>query len=95
MESWMATMYRYKPSKPAAVLGIIFGIAMIAFVVVRFNDAEGGGLAFVIFWCLAVVAITGLNTWAAFSKDGSLATFMPFGQRDPEQVAPHESDQGQ
>ena len=82
----MATMYRYKPSKPVAVVGIIFGVAMIAFAIVRFADANGAGLGFLIFWCVAVVAITGLNTWAAFSKDGSLATLMPFVERrNPEQ----------
>jgi hypothetical protein len=32
-----------------------------------------------VFWCLAVVAIIGLNVWAAFSKTGSIATIMPFG----------------
>ena len=33
------------------------------------------GLAFLVFWCAMVVAITALNTWAAFSANGSLATF--------------------
>ncbi|GAB3360561.1 hypothetical protein [Modestobacter lapidis] len=67
--------YRYKPSRPAAVLGIVVGIGMLVFGVTQFSDAEGGGQAFLVFWCIAVVAITSLNTWAAFSKKGSLATF--------------------
>ncbi|NEK85718.1 hypothetical protein GCU60_08075 [Blastococcus saxobsidens] len=70
----MRTM-RYKPSKPAAVLGIVFGIGMLVFGISMFGDA-GEGRGFLVFWCLAVVAITGLNTWAAFSKKGSLATFV-------------------
>jgi hypothetical protein len=67
--------YRYKPSKPVAVLGIVVGIAMIIFAVTAFGKSDGGGGGFLIFWCAAVVAITGLNTWAAFSEKGSLATF--------------------
>lgn len=72
-------MLRYKPSKPVAVLGIVFGIGMLAFGINAFWDAPGAGRAFLIFWCFGVVAITGLNTWAAFSKKGSLATIAPFG----------------
>ncbi|RBY90186.1 hypothetical protein DQ244_12000 [Blastococcus sp. TBT05-19] len=72
----MRTM-RYKPSKPAAVLGIVVGIGMLGFGITGFWDSEGGGKAFLVFWCFVVVAITALNTWAAFSKKGSLATFMP------------------
>lgn len=66
--------YRYKPSKPAAVLGIVVGIGMLVVGLTQFGDADGGR-GFLVFWCIAVVAITGLNTWAAFSKKGSLATY--------------------
>ncbi|WP_104523618.1 hypothetical protein [Blastococcus atacamensis] len=72
----MRTM-RYKPSKPFAVLGIVMGIGMLVFGISMLRDAEGGGKAFLAFWCLMVVAATGLNTWAAFSKNGSLGTFVP------------------
>jgi hypothetical protein len=41
----MRTM-RYKPSKPAAVLGIVVGIGMLVFGISNVGDAEGGGLAF-------------------------------------------------
>ena len=74
----MKTM-RYKPSKPVAVVAALFGIGMLYFGISNFRDAEGGGQGFLVFWCLGVVAITGLNLWAAFSKKGSLATIMPFG----------------
>jgi hypothetical protein len=69
----MRTM-RYKPSKPAAILGIVVGIGMLGFGITAFRDSEGGTLAFLVFWCVVVVAITALNTWAAFSEKGSLAT---------------------
>jgi hypothetical protein len=71
----MNTM-RYKPSKPVAVLGIVVGVGMLVFGITQFRNAEGGGLAFLVFWCAMVVAITTLNTWAAFSKNGSLATLV-------------------
>jgi hypothetical protein len=67
---------KHKPSKPAAVLGIVVGIGMLGFGITAFRDAEGGGLAFLVFWCAVVVGITTLNTWAAFSKKGSLGTFV-------------------
>ena len=59
------------------VLSVVFGVGMLAFGISSFRDARGDDLAFVIFWC-CVVAITGLNAWAAFSEKGSIATFMPF-----------------
>jgi uncharacterized membrane protein YhhN len=67
---------RYKPSKPAAVLGIVVGIGMLGFGITAFRDAEGGVLAFLVLWCVMVVAITAVNTWAAFSEKGSLGTFV-------------------
>lgn len=70
----MAGLYRYKPSKPAAVLGIVVGIEMIALVLLRFERSGNGW--FLVFWCFAVVAIVALNTWAAFSEKGSLGTLV-------------------
>jgi hypothetical protein len=67
--------YRYKPSKPVGVLGIVVGIGMLVVGLTQFGKAEGGGQGFLVFWCIAVVAITGINAWAAFSKNGSLATY--------------------
>ena len=66
---------RYKPSKPAAIFGIVVGIGMLAFGIAAFRDVEGLRL-FLVFWCLVVVGITALNTWAAFSEKGSLGTFV-------------------
>ena len=71
-------MMRYKPSKPVAVVTVLFGIGMLYFAISSFPK-DGGGLGFLIFWCCGVVAIVGLNVWAAFSKKGSLATIAPFG----------------
>ena len=66
---------KYKPSKPAAIFGIVVGIGMLAFGITAFRDVEGLRL-FLVFWCLVVVGITALNTWAAFSEKGSLGTFV-------------------
>jgi hypothetical protein len=49
---------------------------MLGFGISQFGDAEGGGLAFLVFWCAMVVGITAVNTWAAFSETGSLGTFV-------------------
>ncbi|NEM04522.1 hypothetical protein [Geodermatophilus normandii] len=68
--------FRYGPSKPAAVLGIVVGVGMLVFGITQLGEASGGGLAFLVFWCAMVVAITALNTWAAFSGRGSLGTFV-------------------
>ena len=69
--------YRYKPSKPVAVFGAVFGAAILVFGLVTMlnGDLDGGGAAFLVLWCAAGVAIIGFNLWAAFSEKGSLATF--------------------
>jgi len=76
----MAGAMRYKPSKPAAVLGIVMEIGMLGFAMTAFARGHKFPVGFLIFWCL--VAITSLNTWAAFSKNGSLATFTPVNPRE-------------
>ncbi len=71
--------YRYKPSKPAAVLSAVFGAAILVFGVVRMLDGgaarDGGGVAFLVLWCVAGLAVVSFNLWAAFAKNGSVATF--------------------
>ncbi|QXG76769.1 hypothetical protein KUM42_04240 [Modestobacter sp. L9-4] len=67
--------YRYKPSKPMGVLSIVVGIGMLVVGLTQFGGAEGGGRTFLVVWCIAVVGITGVNAWAAFSEKGSLATY--------------------
>ena len=71
--------YRYKPSKPVAVLSAVFGAAILVFGIVGMLNSgralDGGGVAFLVLWCVAGVAIIGLNLWAAFAERGSLATF--------------------
>lgn len=69
----MPGSYRYKPSKPVGVFQIIFGIAMLVLAITSF--AHKGFNAFFVVWCVLLVGIIGLNAWAAFSKNGSLATF--------------------
>lgn len=54
--------FRYRPSKPAAVLGIVVGVGMLVFGITQFGSASGGALAFLVFWCVMAVAITALNT---------------------------------
>jgi hypothetical protein len=67
---------RYKPSKPVAVFTAVVGAAMLVFGIVQFGSSDsGGGKAFLVIWCVVLVGIVALNLWAAFSKNGSLATF--------------------
>ncbi|HEV7186951.1 MAG TPA: hypothetical protein VGN28_03570 [Blastococcus sp.] len=80
--------YRYKPSKPGAVLGIVVGIGMIIFALTTFGSAHGGpGRWFLVFWIFVVVAGNGLHVWAAFSKKGSLATFSRVPDEEPDDAA--------
>ncbi len=67
--------YRYKPSKPMAVLGIEVGAAMIVLALTSF-DADVKNYWFVWLWRTGVVAIAGMNAWAAFSDKGSLGTYI-------------------
>ncbi len=78
----MAGAMRYKPSKPAAVLVIVVEIEMLGFAMTAVAHGHKFPVGFPIFWCVMVVAITSLNTWAAFSKNGSLATFTPVNPRE-------------
>ena len=66
--------YRYEPSKPMAVFGIVVGAAMIVFALTSFDGGDSSW--FVWPWCAGVVALTGLNTWAAFSEKSSLGTYV-------------------
>jgi hypothetical protein len=64
--------YRYKPSKPVAVFGLVVGVAMIVLVLTTFRH---GNSAFVAIWCVAAAGIIGLSLWAVSSRNGSLATW--------------------
>ncbi|WP_410589067.1 hypothetical protein [Amycolatopsis sp. lyj-23] len=59
--------YNVKPSKPVAVFGALFGVAILIFGLV--NGHKSGG--FIWLWLLAGVAVIGFNLWAAFSKKGA------------------------
>lgn len=77
----MRGMYRYKPSKPVAVIGALLGVGMIVFALT--SERGSGGSASLAFWCLGVVAISALNLWAAFSPRGSIGTFEGGPDSDP------------
>ena len=40
----------YKPSKPAAILGIVVDLGMLGFGITSFRDADGGVPAFLLTW---------------------------------------------
>jgi hypothetical protein len=63
-------MYRVKPSKPVAVFGAVFGLAIVIFGVLNVHDNSG----FIILWAVMGLSIVGFNLWAAFSKNGSTET---------------------
>lgn len=65
-------MYRVKPSKPVAVFGAVFGLAIV--IVGAFSShGNAAGLALFI---VAGLAIVSFNLWAAFSKNGSTETII-------------------
>ncbi len=66
------------------MLGIAAGFGMLGFAITAFAHGHKFPVGFLIFWCVMVVAITSLNTRAAFSKNGSLATFTPVNPRERE-----------
>ncbi|OXM62463.1 hypothetical protein [Amycolatopsis vastitatis] len=60
--------FNVKPSKPVAVFGAIFGVAVLVFGFVNGRNSSGG---FIWLWLIAGVAIIAFNLWAAFSKNGA------------------------
>ena len=68
----MAT-YRVQPAKPVAVMGAIFGLAILIFGIVSVSRSGHGG-GFIWIWVIAGLAIISFNLWAAFSKRGSVQT---------------------
>ncbi|HEX2773552.1 MAG TPA: hypothetical protein VHN18_14140, partial [Micromonosporaceae bacterium] len=63
--------YRVRPSKPMAVVGAVFGVALLAYGVTQFVRA-GQANSFLVLWVVFGIAIIGFNLWAAFGKKGSL-----------------------
>ncbi|WP_460444225.1 hypothetical protein [Amycolatopsis magusensis] len=64
---WMSS-FKVRPSKPAAIFGAIFGVAILVFGLVS-NLGKSGG--FLWLWVVAGVAIIAFNLWAAFSRNGA------------------------
>ncbi|WP_219418384.1 hypothetical protein [Pseudonocardia nigra] len=60
-------MARIRPSKPAAVVGAIAGVAIVIFGVVQI----GFDTPFVWLWAAIGIAIVAFNLWAAFAKRGA------------------------
>ncbi|NHC15032.1 hypothetical protein [Motilibacter deserti] len=67
--------FRYRPSKPAAVLSAVVGVGMLVFGISTFHDEGGSAVGFLVFWCAVVAGIVGLNLWSAFAKNGALGTY--------------------
>ena len=67
------------------------GLGMLWLAIGSVGDG-GGGRGFLVFWCLTVVAVVGLNVWAAFATKGSEATIVPFGPDVEDDDADRRSD---
>jgi hypothetical protein len=67
----MAT-YRVRLSKQMAVIGAVFGAAIVIFGLVKMAGSDAGG--FVWLWAAFGVAIIGLNLWSAFGRHGHTQT---------------------
>lgn len=65
--------YRAKPSKPMAVLGAVFGAALLVFGITRFAGS-GQSRPFLVLWVVFGLVIIGFNLWSAFSRKGSSYT---------------------
>jgi hypothetical protein len=72
------TSYRYRPSRRLAITVAVLGAAIMTFGIARMVDGgaarEGGGVTFLVLWCVAGVAVIGVNLRAAFARNGSPAT---------------------
>lgn len=60
-------MQRIRPSRPMAVFGAVFGLAILIFGAVKMNGAGG----FFWLWLAGGLGIIAFNLWAAFSKKGA------------------------
>lgn len=64
--------YRVRSPKPLAVLGAIFGLALLVFGTVSMLSSHHANVAFLILWICMGLGIIGFNLWAAFGKSGRL-----------------------
>lgn len=75
-------MWNIRPSKPAAIFGACFGVALIVWGAVQLAGTDNHG--FLILWILAGVGIIAFNLWAAFSRRGAVEQVTPVEGRDDE-----------
>jgi hypothetical protein len=62
-------MARIRPSKPMAVFGAVFGVAMLVYGIVQMAGKPNSG--FLWLWVIAGVGIVVFNLWSAFAKRGA------------------------
>ena len=67
----MAT-YRVRPSKQMAVVGAVFGAAILIFGIVQLGGRDSSG--FIWLWLAFGVAIIAFNLWSAFGRNGHTQT---------------------
>ncbi|MFD1364182.1 hypothetical protein [Actinoplanes sichuanensis] len=65
-------------SRPVAVAGAVFGVAVLVFGVVRMSGSGNGG--FMVLWVVFGLAVIGFNLWSAFARKGSTSVLE---RRDP------------
>ncbi|MDG4826703.1 hypothetical protein O7635_33050 [Asanoa sp. WMMD1127] len=60
----------FRPSRPVAVAGAVFGAAVIIFGVVQFARA-GAFSWFLVVWAVLGASVVGFNLWSAFARNGA------------------------
>ena len=68
--------WNVKPSRPAAMLSLVVGIAILVIGITSFHKFS----PFLVVWVLVLIAIVAFNLWSAFSSRGS--TYTVTSQRD-------------
>ncbi|MET0236216.1 MAG: hypothetical protein ABW224_16340 [Kibdelosporangium sp.] len=64
---------RIRPSKPVAIFGALFGVAILVYGVIQMSSRTPSGFFWL--WLVGGIAIIGFNLWAAFGKRGALQVY--------------------